>query len=237
MQWPWSFSETDMTLIHNHLHWCGENFQKISCRYRRWFQRYFNFNDAQFLLFESIVGRSGGHLKNTDKPALQWRHNGHNSLKSPASILFAQPFIQTQIKENIKAPRHWPLCREFTQMASNAENVSIWWRHHVNLRTLHFHIPKNYISFSVWVWYHSVESPSMVDPQWNIWYWGSKRNLHTVYWGAVGYEWGTTSVYFGITYVCFIPSWLPVFAVEPQYRNQDFLFLLKISFEGHIQNL
>ena len=42
-----------------------------------------------------------------------------------------------QIKEIIKAPRHWPLCGEFTvtgefpaQRASNAENVSIWWRHH-----------------------------------------------------------------------------------------------------------
>ena len=42
-----------------------------------------------------------------------------------------------KIKENIRAPRHWPLCREFTgtgefpaQTASNAENVSIWWRHH-----------------------------------------------------------------------------------------------------------
>ena len=41
------------------------------------------------------------------------------------------------MKENIKAPRHWPLCGEFTgtgefpaQRASNAENVSIWWRHH-----------------------------------------------------------------------------------------------------------
>ena len=39
---------------------------------------------------------------------------------------------QTQIKENIKAPRHWPLCGEFTgtgefpaQRASYAENVSI----------------------------------------------------------------------------------------------------------------
>ena len=58
-------------------------------------------------------------------------------LKSPASRLFTQPFIQTQIKENIKAPRHWPLCGEFTgtgefpaQRASNAENASIWWRHH-----------------------------------------------------------------------------------------------------------
>ena len=35
-------------------------------------------------------------------------------LKSPGSPLFTQPFIQAQIKENIKAPRHWPLCGEFT---------------------------------------------------------------------------------------------------------------------------
>ena len=67
-------------------------------------------------------------------------------LKSPASRLFTQPFIQTQIKENIKAPRHWPLCGEFTgtgefpaQRASNAENVSIWWRQHATspLRWIH----------------------------------------------------------------------------------------------------
>ena len=61
----------------------------------------------------------------------QWR------LKSPASRLFTQSFIQAQIKENIKAPRHWPLCGEFTgagkfpaQRTSNAENGFIWWRHH-----------------------------------------------------------------------------------------------------------
>ena len=58
-------------------------------------------------------------------------------LKSPASPLFTQSFIQTQIKENIKAPRRWPLCGnspgtgEFpAQMASNVENISIWWHHH-----------------------------------------------------------------------------------------------------------
>ena len=91
-----------------------------------------------------------------------------------------------------------------------------------------------------WYWFsyhrilHSVESPSMLDPQWNIWYWGSKWNLHTVCWSAVGCEWGTTSVYFGITYICFIPSTLPV---EPQYLLQYFLFLSKVSFELHIQNL
>ena len=63
---------------------------------------------------------------------LRWR------LKSPASRLFTQSFIQTQIKENIKAPRHRPLFGGFTgtcefpaQRLSNAENGSIWWRHHV----------------------------------------------------------------------------------------------------------
>ena len=35
-------------------------------------------------------------------------------LKSPVSPLFTQSFIRAQIKENIKAPRHWPLCGEFT---------------------------------------------------------------------------------------------------------------------------
>ena len=54
--------------------------------------------------------------------------------------MFTQPLIKAQIKENIKAPRHWPLCRESpvtgefpAQRANNAENVSIWWRHHVSL--------------------------------------------------------------------------------------------------------
>ena len=84
---------------------------------------------------------------------------------------------------------------------------------------------------------HNVESPSMVYPQWNIWYWGSKWNLHTVCLDVVGCEWDTASVYFGITYVCFIPCRLPVFAVEPQYLHRDILFLSTVSFEGHIQNL
>ena len=63
---------------------------------------------------------------------VRWR------LKSPASPLFAQLLVQAQIKENIKAPRHWPLSGEFTgdfwvpRTKGNAENVSIWWRHHGN---------------------------------------------------------------------------------------------------------
>ena len=77
-----------------------------------------------------------------------------------------------------------------------------WWNHYIHMFIIALNPP----------W-------DMADPQWNIWYWGSKWNLHTVSWDAVGCEWGTTSVYFGITYVCFIPSWLPVFAAEPQYRH------------------
>ena len=53
-------------------------------------------------------------------------------LKSPASLLFTQPFIQAQIKENFKAPRHWPLCGnspetgEFpAQMASSAKKFPL----------------------------------------------------------------------------------------------------------------
>ena len=34
--------------------------------------------------------------------------------KSPASRLFAQPFIQAYIKDTITAPRHWPLWGEST---------------------------------------------------------------------------------------------------------------------------
>ena len=42
--------------------------------------------------------------------------------------IVSQPITETQIKENFKAPRHWPLCGEFTgdrwipphEMASNA---------------------------------------------------------------------------------------------------------------------
>ena len=74
---------------------------------------------------------------------VRWR------LKSPASRLFTQLYVPSQIKGNIKlrvtgsketsklrVTGLWegnsPVTGEFpAQMASNAENVSIWWRHHV----------------------------------------------------------------------------------------------------------
>ena len=51
--------------------------------------------------------------------------------------MITQPFVQVQIKENIKTLSHCPLwgnspvTSDFpAQRASDAENVSIWWRHH-----------------------------------------------------------------------------------------------------------
>ena len=75
--------------------------------------------------------------------------------------------IQAQIKENIKAPRHWPLCGEFTgtgefpaQRVSNAENVSIWWRHHV---MQHSHIKNKQINDITRNWCYVIWfSPEMV---------------------------------------------------------------------------
>ena len=48
-----------------------------------------------------------GQLVTSQLSVGMWRH------KSPPSRLFTQPFIQAQIKENIKAPRHWPLRGKF----------------------------------------------------------------------------------------------------------------------------
>ena len=59
-------------------------------------------------LLALCVGNSKCHTCKS----LQWRHNGR--LKSTGSRVFTLSFLQSQIKENIKAPRHWPLCGEFT---------------------------------------------------------------------------------------------------------------------------
>ena len=65
--------------------------------------------------------------------------------------LFTQPFIRAQIKQNMKAPPHWPLCGdspgtgEFpSQSASNAEIFSIWWRHHVIWKLNAIQISRSY---------------------------------------------------------------------------------------------
>ena len=63
---------------------------------------------------------------------VRWRH------KSPASRLFAQPFVQGAHQRKYQSSvlpdlfeENPPITGGFpSQRASNAENVSIWWRHH-----------------------------------------------------------------------------------------------------------
>ena len=68
---------------------------------------------------------------------------GSVAFQITSSPLFTQPFIHTQINENIKTPRHWPLCgnslvtSEFPpQRASKTENVSLWWHHHGHVNVM-----------------------------------------------------------------------------------------------------
>ena len=70
---------------------------------------------------------------------LQWRHNVRDGvLNHQAHDCLFYRVLKTQMKENIKAERHWPLWGKFTgvtgefpaQRDSNAENVSILWRYH-----------------------------------------------------------------------------------------------------------
>ena len=72
--------------------------------------------------------------------ALQWRHYGRNSVSNhQPHHCFLKGLIRRRSKKTWKL-RVTGLCAgnspgtgEFpAQMASNAENVSIWWRHHVN---------------------------------------------------------------------------------------------------------
>ena len=89
----------------------------------------------------------------TLKHLSQWRHDGLDNVSNhQPHDCFLKRLFRRRSKINIKAPRHWPLCGEFTgtgdfpaHSASYAENVSIWWGHHVNLCTWTARLMMNYI--------------------------------------------------------------------------------------------
>ena len=86
-----------------------------------------------------LIGRFHTHADTkllNDRVSLLWRNNGRGSVSNHQPLY--RLFRRRPKKTDIKAPRHWLLCREFTgdrwilrTNASNAENVSIWWRYHV----------------------------------------------------------------------------------------------------------
>ena len=69
---------------------------------------------------------------------LQWRHNGRNSVsnRQPHDCLLNGLFSRrsnktSKLRVTGRCAGNSPATGEFpTEMASNAENVSIWWRHH-----------------------------------------------------------------------------------------------------------
>ena len=70
--------------------------------------------------------------------SLRWRHNGHDGVSNhqPHHCLLIRLFgcrsnKTSKLRVTGRCARNSPGTGEFpTQMASNAENVSIWWRHH-----------------------------------------------------------------------------------------------------------
>ena len=103
---------------------------------------------------------------------LRWRHNGLDSVSNlqPHHCLFSRLFRRT----SKKTPKlrvtglcvgNSPGTGEFpAQMASNAQNVSIWWRHHASHR------------FLIFCWFHKMpmvsQSPCsrMVSLYWYLWH-------------------------------------------------------------------
>ena len=71
-------------------------------------------------LFRLVVKKTS-NLEITDHLWREYTVDRYNDVirarwqfKSPPSRLFTQPLIQAQIKDNIRAPRYWPNCGEFT---------------------------------------------------------------------------------------------------------------------------
>ena len=70
----------------------------------------------RFEFMRRIRQRHCRALCNTSETIEQLRNTIWTAMhyKSPASRMFAQPFVQAEITENIKAPRHWPVWGEST---------------------------------------------------------------------------------------------------------------------------
>ena len=76
-------------------------------------------NDPWFsLLIKPLKPLSVPYISKYDEGtlqvALQWRHNERDGISDHQPHDCSLNCQQVQIKENIKALHHWPLCREFT---------------------------------------------------------------------------------------------------------------------------
>ena len=100
--------------------------------------------------------------------ALRWRHNEHDSVSNhqPHDCLLNRLFRRSS--EKTSKLRVTGLCAgnspgtgEFSaQMASNAENVSIWWRHHGRGISINLRLNKR-LSKQSWGWWFETPSRSL----------------------------------------------------------------------------
>ena len=133
--WFWAYAQPMRDVITNNAvaHWMGANLE--------WTVRLSSFTyESQVILpcrHWTISVQIHTHISYS---SLWWRHNGRDSVSNhqPHDCLLNCIF-RRKLKKTSKL-RATGLCRgEFTgdrwipaQMASNAGNVSIWWRHRVN---------------------------------------------------------------------------------------------------------
>ena len=75
------------------------------------------------------VNKRGHSLQSDADPAMQKHFLGYYLTHHLIICLFNWPFVQAQIKENIKAPRHWPLWGEFTGDRSHGISACPWLRY------------------------------------------------------------------------------------------------------------
>ena len=90
--------------------------------------------------------QNDGHFSCTNACALQWRHNERDGVSNhqPHDCLLNRLFRHrwkktSKLRATDLCAENLPVTGEFpAQRASNAENVSIWWRHHdSDLRSCH----------------------------------------------------------------------------------------------------
>ena len=69
----------------------------------------------------NCINAENGGIRNGTQQDLNQMINHYNDIIMGMMVsqitgvsVVSQPFIQAHIKENIKAPCHWPLCGEFT---------------------------------------------------------------------------------------------------------------------------
>ena len=96
------------------------------------------FNEQNLKFDQNVICRMGAWYTGLGGSALWWRHNGRNGISNhqPHNCLLNHLFRRrskktSKLRVTGLCAGNSPGTGEFpTQMASNAENVSIWWRHH-----------------------------------------------------------------------------------------------------------